>query len=138
MERSIELTDLMLRVYEALRESDNAFFDRYVSSADGLLAIGTDPTEWWEGKATFTRVLKAQLEEMGGFPVVPGNPQAYREGSVGWVADRPMIRFPDGTEIPLRLTFVFHQEDGGWKIVQWHASTGVSNQEALGEELTTE
>jgi hypothetical protein len=84
MEQAAELKDLMLRVYQALESADNAFFDRYASSEEGLLAIGSDPTEWWAGKATFTRVLKAQLKELGGFPFIAGDPQAYREGTVGW------------------------------------------------------
>lgn len=138
MEQSPELKNFMLRVYEALGKADNAFFDRSISAEEGLLAIGTDPKEYWTGKDSFTKVLKAQLAEMGGFPLVADAPQAYREGSVGWVADQPKIRLPDGTEMPIRLTLVCHQENNEWKIVQWHASIGVANEEALGAELTTE
>jgi hypothetical protein len=31
---------------------------------------------------------------------------------------------------------VFHQEQGEWKIVQWHGSIGIPNEEAMGQELT--
>ena len=48
------------------------------------------------------------------------------------------VRLPDGTDIPLRLTMVFHQENSDWKIVQWHISTGVSNEDAVGKALTTQ
>ncbi len=62
--------------------------------------------------------------------------RAYREDMVGWVADQGTSTLPDGSEVPFRLTAVFHQENGDWKLIQEHASLGVSNEEALGEELT--
>jgi len=36
------------------------------------------------------------------------------------------------------MTSVFHQEDGAWKLVQSHYSIGVSNEDVVGRELTTE
>lgn len=137
MERSSELRDLTLQVYEAMSQADSAFVGRIFSRSDGVHAIATDPNEWWTGHDTITRVIKAQLEEMGGFPIVAGDPQAFSEGSVGWVHDNPSFRTPDGGQLPFRMTMVFHKEDDGWKAVQWHASIGVPNEEALGETLTT-
>ena len=67
----------------------------------------------------------------------PGDPQCYQEGSVGWCADQARIVLPDGTEQRIRLTAVFHQEGGDWKMVQSHASLGVPNAEAIGTDLTT-
>lgn len=138
MEQSPELKDFMLQVYEALKKADNSFFDRSIAPEEGMVAIGTDPEEWWTGKVTFTKVLQAQLAEMGSFPLIADAPQAYRQGNVGWVADRPRLSLPDGTEIPIRLTLVCYKENNDWQIVQWHASMGVSNEEALGQELITE
>ena len=138
MEQSTELRDLLLQSYEALSSGDHSFFERYFSRKDGVLAIGTDPAEWWQGYATITRVFKTQLEEAGGFPILADTPQAYSEGAIGWGAGQPNLKLPDGTEIPLRLTVVFHKENNGWKIVQWHGSFGISNEDALGETLTTE
>ena len=138
MEQSTELKNFTLRVYEALEKADHSFFERYLSSEDGTLVIGTDPNEWWPGKAMAIKLLKAQLEETGGFPITADAPQAYSQGDIGWMADRPRLKLPDGAEMPLRLTLVFHKENGDWKIVQWHVSIGVSNEEALGQELTTE
>lgn len=137
MERSPELRDLTVRVYQAIAGGDADFFDQLVSRQEGLIAIGTDPTEWWADYRSFVGALRAQLREMGGgFPVAPGDPQAYREGPVGWVADRGTLTLPDSPAIPLRLTLVFHQEGGAWKVVQWHASLGVANEEAVGQTLT--
>ncbi len=138
MEPSTELKDLTLRSYEAFSSGDHSFFDRHLSHQDGVLAIGTDPNEWWAGYATIFKVFKAQMEEMGGFSLIAGAPQAYSEGSVGWAADQPKFRLPDGTEIPVRLTSVFRKENNDWKIVQWHVSIGVSNEEIVGQPLTTQ
>jgi hypothetical protein len=118
MERSAELRDLMLRIYQALASGEADYFDQLASRQEGLIAIGTDPAEWWPDYGSFVGALRAQLREMGGgFPITPGDPQAFREGSVGWVADRPTLALPDSPPLPFRLTMVFHREADGWKAV---------------------
>jgi ketosteroid isomerase-like protein len=133
MERSSELKDLMLRFYEAVSTGDLAFMNRMLSSQHEVLLVGTDPSEWWTDPATVTQTLKAQAQ--AGIKAVPGELLAYREGTVGWVADRAKFVLPDGTEAPFRWTGVFHQEGGEWKLIQGHASVGVPNQEALGLDI---
>jgi len=137
MEQSAELKELYLRSCEALSRGDYSFFERYFSQKDGVLAIGTDPTEWWAGYANITRVFKAQLKETGGFQILEDIPQAHCDDSIGWVAGQPTVKLPDGTEMPVRLTAVFQKEQDGWKIVQWHFSIGISNENLIGETLTT-
>ncbi len=56
MERSDELRDLYLRSCEAQSSSDYAFFERCFSQSDGVLAVGTDPSEWWTGYSSITRI----------------------------------------------------------------------------------
>ena len=63
--------------------------------------------------------------------------EAYVQGSVGWVADRPVLVLPDGDEIPMRITVVFHLVRGHWKFVQMHLSSGIGNEPLLGTTLTT-
>ena len=138
MEQSTELKELYLRICEAMSSGDYSFFERCFSQKDGVLAIGTDPTEWWAGYATITRMFKAQLKETGGFQILADTPQAYSDGSIGWVAGQPTLKLPDGTEMPFRLTAVFQKEQNDWKIVQWHVSIGISNEELIGETLTTQ
>ena len=132
MEQSSELKDLMLRFYEAFSRGDTAFMERIISNQADVLMIGSDPNEWWAGTATIMQALKAQVQ--AGIQAIPGDLKAYREGSVGWIADSMKFVLPDGTEVPARFTIVFHQEDGEWKLVQGHASVGVPN-EALGTDL---
>lgn len=138
MEQATELKELYLRCCKAMSAGDGAFFERHFSQQDGVLAIGTDPAEWWTGHATISGVFKAQLQETGGFKLLPGTAQAFRDGSTGWVAGQPTLTLPDNSQIPLRLTAVFHEEPGGWKIVQWHFSAGVPNKALTGDSLTTE
>jgi ketosteroid isomerase-like protein len=138
MEPSTELQELYVRICQAQTDGDYPFFERCFSQQDGVVAVGTDPTEWWSGYATIAKVFKAQLQETGGFELLAGTPEARCEGSVGWVAGHPTLRLADGTEMPLRLTLVFHKEQGEWKIVHWHSSLGIANEDAIGETLTTE
>jgi ketosteroid isomerase-like protein len=139
MESSPELRDLTLRFYQALSTGDVSFLEQFLSQQPGVLNIGSDPTEWWSGYDTFLQVSKAQFQEMGGSLRVTGaDPQAYSEGTVGWVADRASFELPDGTQFPFRLTAVYHKEDGAWKLVHSHNSVGVRNEEVMGRHLTVD
>jgi ketosteroid isomerase-like protein len=137
MKESTELKDLYIRLCEAQTNGDYSFFENYFSKKDGVLAIGTDPLEWWAGYDTITKVFKAQLKEVSGIQILADTPLAYSDGSIGWVAGKPTIKLPDGAEITARLTVVFQKETQGWKIVQWHSSMGIPNEDSIGETLTT-
>ena len=137
MKTSDELKELTLRGLEAFASEGLGFFTRRIAPQEGVLAIGTDPTEWWEGYETITQIFKAQSEAMQGMVVVRPETHAYSEGSVGWAGTQAMFRLPDGTEFPFRLTIVYHQEDGEWKVVQWHGSVGVANEANFGEDIPT-
>jgi hypothetical protein len=135
MQQAPELTGVVMRFYEAISRGDVAVMDQMASREPGLVFIGTDPDEWFEDVASVRRMLEAQAG--AGVTVVSGDIRAFREGSIGWIADRGMFRLADGTEVPFRLTAVFREEDGAWKLVQEHASFGVSNEEAIGEDLAS-
>jgi ketosteroid isomerase-like protein len=136
VERSPELRDLVVAWFRAASDGDASLVDRHVSRDAGTRLIGSDPNEWWIGYDTITQVFKAQMREMGGVSCLPGDPQAYRIGDVGWVADRPRFRLPDGTELPVRMSIVFVKEDGAWKVAHQHISIGVPNEQIVGQELT--
>ena len=135
MEKSSELKALLLSFYGAFTKGDISFIKDITSRREGVLMIGTDPDEWWADYDTIIRVNEAQMQEMGGMQIEAGEPQAYTEGTVGWVADQANMKLPDGANIPFRLTGVFHKENGDWKIIQWHVSIGVPNDEAFGQQL---
>jgi ketosteroid isomerase-like protein len=135
VEQSPDLKDVMLRYYEAVSQGDAAFMDRILSSQCEVLIVGTDPNEWWTDPTTINQTLKSQAQ--AGIKVVSGDLLCYREGSVGWVADRARFVLADGSEVPLRFTAVFRQEDHEWRLVQAHASIGVPNVEVVGTDLKT-
>jgi hypothetical protein len=130
VEKSNELRDFVLSSYKAMLNGDFGF----LSQRDDVLMIGTDANEWWTGYATLLKILTPQMEALAG-STMEGDPQAYVEGTVGWVADQVKMVLPDGTELQIRLTAVYHKEDNDWKGVQWHWSIGVPNEEAFGQEL---
>ena len=132
MQPSDELKALMLRCYEAIARGDTAFTDRIFSPAGGVRAIGTDSKEWWGDYATIAAGFRAQAEAVGPFSLAGASPEAFREGTVGWGADQPRFRLADGSELSFRTTFVLHQENDEWKIVQWHISLGVPNESVPG------
>lgn len=137
MEDVAGLRTVMLGFYDALARGDADHLEQLISRQDGVLGIGTDPDEWWMGHTKLRGIMKTQMAEMGGhITIVDSDPVAHAEGTVGWVADRPRFRLDDGTESPIRLTATFHKEQDDWKIVQFHVSVGVPNEEVVGRELT--
>ena len=135
MQPAPELQRIVEGFYDAFSRADAAGIDALLSRQDGVLFIGTDPDEWWADYASLARAFKAQLQELSGARLQAGDPVAWREGSVGWAADRGTLHLPDGTALPFRLTAVFHAEGDAWKLVQGHTSFGVPNEEAVGKEL---
>ncbi|MGQ0832493.1 MAG: nuclear transport factor 2 family protein [Microthrixaceae bacterium] len=133
MERSTELADALRTVYEAVSDGDEATLTGSLSAREGMVFIGTDPDEWFDDSGAIQAMLKAQAA--AGVKVQGGAIVAYEEGTVGWAADQGAFILPDGSEVPFRITVVFHREDGGWKIVQEHASVAVANEEAVGTSL---
>jgi hypothetical protein len=133
MQPSTEIAEVLRRIYAAVSEGDEGTLAGALSGSDGLVFIGTDPDEWFEDPGSIRDMLKAQAQ--AGVTVRPGPIAAFEEGSVGWVADRGVFVLPDGGEMPFRMTMVLHREDSAWKVVQEHASVGVTNEEALGVEL---
>ncbi|MBI4787203.1 MAG: nuclear transport factor 2 family protein [Chloroflexi bacterium] len=137
MQQSNEIRELTLALYRAMSSGDADAINRMLSREPGLTTIGTDPKEWWTGYETTAQVFAAQMREAGGaFPIAGGDPQAWSEGTVGWAADRAAFAFPGSTPIPFRLTTVWRRERGEWKLVQFHSSIGIANEETVGKELT--
>ena len=130
LQQSAELREVLRRFDEAMERGDASSVLEIMSREEGVLSIGTDPDEWWSDFATIEQVYTAQLNEMresgGTFQV--SDRHCYQEGSVGWCADRGTMVLPDGTQKPVRLTAIFHQEGGDWKMVHSHVSLGVPNE----------
>jgi hypothetical protein len=139
MKASAELKNLYLRLLEAYNTGDERFMEDFTARQEGMLVIGTDPDEWWDNHGTFLEAVREDLKQFrdAGVHVVPGNPQAFVEGTIGWLADRPIFKLPDGSVIESRVTAVLRQQEGQWKFVQQHFSYAVRNEEVIdvGEHL---
>lgn len=100
------------------------------SLQEGVVIIGNDPQEWVEDRPG----LNAWIQAGGSMKaeITVQNIRAMSEGTVGWTMDRVTVKLPNGVEVPLRHTRIFHKEDGIWKMVHLHASLPVSN-DSLGE-----
>jgi ketosteroid isomerase-like protein len=105
-----------------------AWTDLHLSRSMHLVTIGTDPDEWMQGVKAFGH-MDREMRGTTRFQFRPGEIQAFEEGSVGWAAARPTIVFASGKLVPLRISAVFHREEGEWKMVHCHVSVGVPNEE---------
>jgi hypothetical protein len=134
MESAPDLRDVVVGSFATFSAGDLDAFLQHLSRQPGTHVLGTDAGEWWDDPAA----LRQGGTESLGLTVLPGQLQAWREGSVGWVVS-PDARFrrPDGSEVLVRYTGVYHREDGDWRLVQGHWSIGVPNAEAgLGSSST--
>ena len=130
MEAAPDLRDVVVASFAAYSAGDLTFLESHISHQPGAHALGADPSEWWPDAAAILESATAEAAE--GIRFVPGEVQAWREGSVGWVV-APDARFqlPDDREGPLRYTGVYHREEGAWRLVQGHWSIGVPNDVAF-------
>jgi hypothetical protein len=133
-QRSPALEELQRRFYAACNSGDLAFVEQHLSDASATLVLGTAPEEVWDRAGT----LRAVAAQSGaGVRFEGGSPQGWETGDVGWVVDlEPRFRLGE-VVAPFRLTCIFHREDGEWRIVHWHCSLPVPNEEAMGQELPT-
>jgi hypothetical protein len=132
MEKSVELKNIVLGLYESMSKGDVSAIENIFSHQVGVLGIGSDPNEWWANYDTIVGAFKTQVQAMGTRKIQAGVIEAFVEGSVGWACARRT--FKAGKELSLRHTFVFHKEDENWKIVQLHVSFGTPNTEVLRQE----
>jgi ketosteroid isomerase-like protein len=125
MRESVDVRRALLSFCEGISAGDVDSFDDLVSR-DAKLIIGTAPGEWVETRDRMRFGFEAE-----GLRLEAEDPQAYEEGSLGWVVDRPTFVFPDGSAMQTRLTAVMRQEDGRWKLVHAHFSVGVPDDEVV-------
>jgi adenylate cyclase len=139
MEPSAELQAVVGRLFGAINARDPVTARNLHADEAGVTFIGTDPDEWWTSYDEIMAVFETQLEEFASGEVTfsTGDIEAQSEGTVGWVACRPSLRFADGSSTGLRWTAVLHLDHGIWRFVQWHLSAGVVNEEVVGFEMTT-
>ncbi len=131
MQPSSEIGAITAAWFEAVSKGDPTWVDRHISQKAEVRLVGTDPNEWLAGEQV-AAFLKEEVQAMGNaVKVSMGELEAYQEGSAGWGLARPTLTLPNGKQISPRWSAVFHQEEGEWKLVQLHASVGISSNEEL-------
>lgn len=118
-------------------------FDNFVdgfSRHPGIRFIGPDPDEWWEGLDKISAIGRAQfaeMEQLDGIRLDPDEIVAWKEGSVGWIAVRGRVSIGQLEPQEARFTIVVHEDGAFWKVVHLQFAFTVTNEEAVGAELTT-
>jgi class 3 adenylate cyclase len=140
MESAPELVAFAERFLNVIASMDA---ERYMDAFDqhpGVLFIGSDIDEWWEGFEAIKTVGTVQIREMkelGGLVIEAEEIVAWKEGTVGWISIRGRSTLGSENSSDLRLTFVVHEDGALWRIVHHQMSFTISNEEAIGIELTT-
>ena len=141
MESAPELVLFLERMYRNWEALDAAVFADAIARQPGSLMIGSDAKEWWEGYEAISAVVRVQFQEFRDeLPPMRFEVEgidAWKEGTVGWVASRALMVIEGMPPLPTRSTLVLREEGAYWRIVQWHFSIAVTNEAALGVDLTT-
>jgi hypothetical protein len=125
---SAGVKDTVLRFYAAMHANDPAAFEEFISNDPALLVIGSADPEWYAQRERLRGVFR-----LGNQGLVPGNDAiAYEQGDMGWFIDRPDWIFADGSRAHMRFTAMLHRESSRWRMVQWHLSVGVPDNEVVG------
>lgn len=127
MQESTAIRSALLNFYAKRSVGDAVSFEELVS-AEPTAFIGTAPGEWFADRERLRRGFAWAVRLDAG-----PEPRGWEEGTVGLAADEPTMTLPDGTTIRTRLTMLFRNEEGSWKVFGYHFSAGVPDEEV--EEL---
>jgi adenylate cyclase len=140
MEPAPELVAFAERLFRSISNFDGEAIADAFSREEGTVAIGTALEEWWVDFDEIAALFRVQLQEMAGIGPVHLEVQrldAFKEGSVGWIQSQMVAPMGDVPSTPLRLTMTLHEEGAYWRVVQYHASFPLSNEESFGMTMTT-
>jgi ketosteroid isomerase-like protein len=116
------------RAVEAMNAGDADGLRACVSERPDGVVIGTDPGEWGSNQQMADDTGGAD----GGVTAHNDHMDVHTHGDVAWVEGRAHFADTAGRECPARVTSVLVREQGGWKIVQTHASIGVRTRKCSG------
>ena len=137
MESAPELVLLAERLYRSWEALDYDAMLEAMARDHSALMIGSDPGEWWAGHEVITAVMRTQAQEMPHIHFEVQDIVAWKMGATGWAAVKAQMATADLPPVETRSTIVFCEEGAYWRIVLWHFSVAVANEEVLGVGLTT-
>jgi len=118
---SQELRQRTRELYAALASGHPERASLLYSQEPGRVFVGITSTDF-RTSSDPRGVARDEFFIEPGTAIVPGELIAYSDREAGWVVDRPTVRLRNGTELHLRLTLLWRNEYGIWKIVHSHAS----------------
>jgi hypothetical protein len=125
-----ELRNIVLHHYGKFDFGEQADSIKEIYSLqDGVTIIGNDPNEWFDDRDSIVAFMNVGSSRK--VDIAVQNLKAYSEGNVGWTMDRVIVKLPNGNELAVRHTRIFHKENAAWKMVHLHVSVAVPN-ESLG------
>jgi len=123
-----ELKTIVLHHYGKFDSGEQAETIKEIYSLmEGVTIIGNDPNEWFDDRKSIEAFLKAGGSSK--MDIVVENITAFSEGTVGWTMDRVKVKLPNGIELPVRHTRIFHMGNGSWRLAHLHVSIPVPNAE---------
>jgi class 3 adenylate cyclase len=139
VKRSPELEALARRLSDVLHVDVESRRESWLRDPN-VVALGTDPDEFWTGHDEISAILDVQAREL--MPVEFGTREpkhiaAYEVGpTAGWAV---VVFDPYGNvTMSTRISFVFELDGMQWKVVHTHWSLGVPNEDVFpGLPLTT-
>jgi len=116
------IRDVVEELYGALTRGDDEWFREHLIGGPEAVHIGTTDS-YWQSPEDLIQALRRAFAEVpmvwrAGPDMVIG-----QRGNVAWVADRPQVRFDDGSDFGPRVTMVFVDEGGSWKLAHSHYSS---------------
>jgi SnoaL-like domain len=90
-----------------------------------------------DGHDDILAVKRVQFQEMPPTRFYIEEIVAWKEGIVGWITGRALMVIEGMPTISTRSTVVVCEEGAYWRVVHWHFSMPVANENALGVGLTT-
>jgi class 3 adenylate cyclase len=107
-----------------------------VSMDPSLRVVGFAPDEWWSGPDEFLKVRQTQIGEIQSIRVQVEKVDAFEDGGFGWASISTTVVTSE-VKTAMRHIAVLRLEAGAWKVILWHNSVPVPNNQIFGVDLTT-
>ena len=106
---------------------------RLFSDSADLIGVGSYDG-WARGRAEVLGVQEYESVEFEavGYEAELVSLDAFENGETGWSVGELRVTLADGNAYTKRFTFVFHLDAGVWRIVHYHVSVPVPNEEIWG------
>lgn len=125
LEPSLELREQVIALYGAMSSGDADSVESFYSHEVGSVFIGTDAREFWTDSRQHNADVRHFFDGSHGTSIwSAGEVLAFVDDVIGWSVDRPVVRFSDGSALQIRVTLIWRNENGRWRVVHSHASVG--------------